>query len=260
MSIYSFFVRSEFGIFPDPTITTNKVTYFLPNKSNIIGLLGAIIGIPRSDEIGGLYSKEYLRFLKATKIGIRLVNLPRKIIFFTNHISLKESKTKPFKTEMLVRPEYKIYFATDKNYEEEIVNKIPDNDTQIPKEGYAYTPYLGEAFCLANLYNLKEETELEKLDANERGPITMGSVFIEPTREEYYSTIFQASATVKLLFEYHLLHNVEQKADGEMHLNKIIVKYYIPVSENNEIEISENYKEGLCTIYKTKDKRAVCLF
>ncbi|MGC8612614.1 MAG: type I-E CRISPR-associated protein Cas5/CasD, partial [Athalassotoga sp.] len=173
-----FFVRSEFGIFPDPTITTNKVTYFLPNKSNIIGLLGAIIGIPRKDEIDGLYSKEYLRFLKATKIGIKLVNRPRKIIFFTNHISLKESKTKPFKTEMLVRPEYKIYFTTDKNYEEEIVKKIPDNDKQIPKEGYVYTPYLGEAFCLANLYNLKEETELEKLGANERDLITMDSVFI----------------------------------------------------------------------------------
>ncbi len=232
-------------------------------------MLSAIIGIPRGENIDGLYSKEYLDFLKATRIGIELINLPRKMVFFTNHISFKESKTKPSKIELLTQPEYKIYFTTDKQYEEEIVKRIPSDNRQVPEEGYVYTPYLGEAFCLAELYGLNKEMEFEKINDAKGENLAMKSTFIEPSEIRYYSPFVRSN----LLFEYHLLHRVEEKANNEI-LNKTIVKYYIPIlNENGTSKTKEsnsikpinvevlNYDENICIFYENKNEgTAICLF
>jgi hypothetical protein len=59
-------------------------------------IIGYKIGIKRSDKLGEMYSDEYLEFFKNTRIGLQFEGLPKKVVYFTNHRSLKEPKTKPF--------------------------------------------------------------------------------------------------------------------------------------------------------------------
>lgn len=256
LKLYSFSLTAKFGIFPDPTITTNKVTYYLPNKTQIIGLLGAIIGIKRGIEENNLYSKEFVNFLNSTKIGIKMENLPEKMVFFTNHISLKKRGAKPFKTELLINPKLKIYFTTSEKYENEIKDRISDGINKITKKGYYYTPYLGNAYCLANLNNLKYEgsdTEYKKLNKEnlEGGYFNINSIFIQPAEDIEYYEIKDKS----LIMEYHLLHILNSDK-----LNVKVVKYYAPYPQKSAISVQiQDYNEGICEFYQ-HNSELLCLF
>ena len=102
-------MSGSFAAFRDPSVTSNQTVYYIPSKSAVVGILGAMIGIKRSDQLGDIYSQEYLDFFKQTSIGIQLESIPKKVVYFTNHRSLKKAKTKPFKTEVVENPRYTIY-------------------------------------------------------------------------------------------------------------------------------------------------------
>ena len=98
MRIVSFDLEGDFAAFKDPSVTTNQTVTVVPSKSALIGLIGALLGVKRSNSIyDGIYSEEYLNLFKSTSVGIKLRNNPEKLTYYTNHRSLKEAKTKPFK-------------------------------------------------------------------------------------------------------------------------------------------------------------------
>ena len=88
--IISFGLEGDFAAFRDPSVTTNQLVYFIPSKSSIIGMLGAIIGISRSNSLLETYNDKYTNLFANTSIGIKVKKLSNKITFFTNHRVTKE--------------------------------------------------------------------------------------------------------------------------------------------------------------------------
>ena len=59
MSIVSFDLEGDFAAFRDPSVTTNQTVTVIPSKSAVIGLIGALLGIQRSDSIfDDIYSRD----------------------------------------------------------------------------------------------------------------------------------------------------------------------------------------------------------
>src|SRR5271157_5254668 len=111
--LISFRLQGDFAAFRDPSITTSQSVYYIPSKSNIIGLLAGIIGIERSHSLSqNIFSSGIIPFFKDTKVGIRVNNESEKVAIFSNHRSLKETKTKPFKIELLQSPDYSVFVST----------------------------------------------------------------------------------------------------------------------------------------------------
>ena len=110
--ILSFCATGDYAAFRDPSITSNQTVYHIPSKTAVVGILGAILGIKRSNRLDEIYSADFLNFFSKIKIGLEVKNNPQKIVYFTNHRSLKESKTKPVKKEILVQPKYTVYIQS----------------------------------------------------------------------------------------------------------------------------------------------------
>src|SRR5690606_997359 len=112
MLISSFILSGEFAAFKDPSVTTSQIVYNIPSKSSIIGIVAAMLGIKRSHTFDQLYSIDFVDLLSKIQVGVQLLSEPRKITYYTNHRSLKQSKTKPFKKEVLQHPNYRIFLAS----------------------------------------------------------------------------------------------------------------------------------------------------
>ena len=148
MSIVSFDLEGDFAAFKDPSVTTNQTVTVIPSKSALIGLLGALLGVKRSNSIFvDMYSEGYLDLLKKTVVGIKVRSHGGKCTFFTNHRSLKEAKTKPYKTELLVNPKYTIYVKSTDEVNQALLERLRDNR-------FVFSPTLGHAYCPARIPGL----------------------------------------------------------------------------------------------------------
>lgn len=246
-SIISFRVSGEFAAFRDPSVTSNQTVYYIPSKSAMIGLLGAILGVERDHSLGEIYSRDYIELFKKTQIGLELESDPRKISFFTNHRSLKEPKTKPFKTEVLVSPSYRIYVKTDDSTRDVLYTALKEND-------FKYPPYLGHAYCPARV----SDTKLQEITAFTGYKFETSSVILDESGT--YNTRFSVTAeplngNSRIIIERHLHHFFE---NGQ--LEKRVLRHWIPArSSVYEVEITENPK--LSSYYSLQDGgKVVCFY
>jgi CRISPR-associated Cas5-like protein len=60
LDILSFRISGSFAAFRDPSVTSHQTVSFIPSKSAVIGIIGAMIGVKRSNSLAELYSQEYL--------------------------------------------------------------------------------------------------------------------------------------------------------------------------------------------------------
>lgn len=247
MKIISFSLSGNFAAFKDPSVTTNQTVYYIPSKSAIIGIIGAMIGVKRSSMLSGLYGPEYLDLFKATKIGLKYDSVPRKITFFTNHRSLKEPKTKPFKTELVENPNYRIYVYTNDDYYEKIKKSIETNR-------FVYSPYLGHVYCPAIIKDLK--IHRGEIESETEDKVT-SSVILDESETYKYDFTLRLNATTddsKIMIERHLHHffNSGNTFDSR------VLKHWIPVSSTFLIE--RDSQRELSYFVSLNDKQLVCLF
>ncbi len=207
-----------------------------------------MIGVQRSNELGDICSEEYRNFFKNVNIGLQFESEPKKTTFFTNHRSLKEAKTKPFKTELVINPTYMIYVDTN----DEIRKKISETVT---KNEFAYMPYLGHAYCLARI------CDFEQLDADEvrdvRGYTTKCTVLDESDMHEQYSNNSEfkldTSSSTEVIVERHIHHFFNNgKFDAR------VLKHWFPIN-GTEMEIREKKEHDLSKFYKIGDN-VVCIY
>lgn len=246
MKIISFRIAGAFAAFRDPSVTSNQTVYFIPSKSAVIGLVGAMIGIERSSNLGEIYSKEYLSFFSETKIGIQFESKnPRKIVYFTNHRSLKEAKTKPYKAELVENPKYTIYVKTNEPYLGKLHNAIQKNE-------FVYSPYLGHAYCPAAVFDgkLVDTTEVEP-----EGQKTKCVVLDESeTYDESFEVKFEAiQENSSIIIERHLHHFIRDN-----NLERRVLKHWIPTNDS-EYEI-KSYSGGNLSTFVKIDDNAVCIY
>ena len=245
MKLISFNISGTFAAFRDPSVTSNQTAYYIPSKSAVIGILGAMIGIKRSDNLGEIYGEEFREFFKNTKIGIKFESIPKKVTFFTNHRSLKESKTKPFKTELVENPKYIIHVITDDESSKKLSNAIKKNE-------FVYSPYLGHAYCQAAVSDFKE---MDASEIDSEGKKTQCVVLDE---SETYNPDFklmlrQSSQEGSVIIERHIHHFFNDgKIDGR------VLKHWIP-SNKAEFKIKEFQSSKLSKFYKIGDF-IVCMY
>lgn len=247
MNLLSFDITGAYGAFRDPTVTTNQTVYFIPSKSAVVGILGAIIGIPRSHTLGDIYGPEYLSFFSKTKIGIEMKSQPKKVTVFTNHRSLKEPKTKPFKTELVDSPSYRFHVITDEEY----LDKI---NTTITSHKFVYTPYLGHAYCPATISNLnvRETSEVESRGKETKSVILDES---ESFNESFQFRIIPAmnNENASVVIERHLHHYMRDDV-----LKRTVLKHWIPIN-NSKYRIERDDKRELSVFVKDQDN-VICMY
>ncbi len=245
MNILSFTLSGSFAAFRDPTVTTNQTVYFIPSKSTIIGLLGAILGTKRGHNLGEIYGKEYMELFKKTNIGIQLCNYPKKIILYTNHVSMKKSITKPVKSELLESPQYVIYVQTSDEINEDLTERIRKNK-------FVFSPYLGHAYCPAKI-NFLNHNQAEKID-----PINMKTncvILDESDMGENNASIRvgDSGENPKIIIERHLHHFFDEDK-----FVRRVLKHWIPVN-NSEYLIINDHERKLSKFVEI-DGRAICIY
>ncbi len=256
MSIVSFDLEGDFAAFKDPSVTTNQIVTVIPSKSALIGLLGALIGVKRSNSIfDGDYSEAYLDLLKKTAVGIKVRNQPDKCTFFTNHRSLKEAKTKPYKTELLVGPKYTVYVKSTAEVNHTLLEKLKDNN-------FAFSPTLGHAYCLARIPRFQEISGIKEVEPqNQQISTVLIDEIVESKSQDIGVQFSQFSNfPAKVLVERHLHHYMAGNS-----LKSIVLRYYIPVPEGGKdsVILIDSYESAmlLAKFYSVEgSKEALCLF
>ena len=144
-----FDVWADFAHFSHPSTIYSSITYPIPPKTVIMGILGAIGGLSNT--------KDYL-FLEDIGYSVKILQLIGKRNFVFNGIKdalpsvdfkkgvQKVRKRKQFYRELLLNPKYRIYIDISKVASDKIqgiVENIKDHKSLFPI-------YLGVNFCLSD--------------------------------------------------------------------------------------------------------------
>lgn len=147
-----FDIWGRFAHFKKIYVTTSALTYAVPFKTTIYGLVAAILGLDNRQN-------KYLNHFNETncKLAIQIIN-PIKIQRLNINLSQKpgpvKENRKPTTMEYVVNPHYRIFFW---HGDENIRMKLLD---QLTSQESVYTPVLGLAHCLAN-FKLIGESETQ---------------------------------------------------------------------------------------------------
>jgi len=245
--LISFSVTANYASFKDPSVTSNQLVYYIPSKTAIVGILGAMIGIKRDNKLGDLYSKEYLDFFSQIKVGLQLCNNPQKITYYTNHRSFKAPKTKPVKKELLESPKYRFFVEAPKDILDPIKSSIANNN-------FVFTPYLGHAYCMAQISDLKTHNAKAVTHINN---MNTDSVILDES-DSNYNTTFDINIDTDddmtiLVVERHLHHFFE----GDSFTSRVL-KFWIPLQAES-ITIDELQENKLSKFYEFNGK-VYCLY
>lgn len=158
--ILVFDIWGDYGHFRKFYTTSSPLTFSIPPRTSLCGLLGAIVGL-RKDEYLNYFSKKEasigLRLLspvKKTRLGINLINTKGN-----NWIPVRKSGHEPrtqIRTEFIKDVKFRVYtFHTD----EEIYKTLREN---LREHKSFYTPSLGLSELLCNFSYLGEIRVMEK--------------------------------------------------------------------------------------------------
>jgi CRISPR-associated protein Cas5h len=153
-----FEVGFSFGYFRKAFTTTNALTHAMIRRSAVEGLIGAIIGLSRSD-----YPKE----LQASKIAIEIMTPVRKLnmnymhtnpdwwkgisVYLMNKPRRKKNPTQfavPASVEFLINPRYRIYVDST-TIHSGLMHSLREKQT-------VFTPYLGTSSMISFLKYVDE--------------------------------------------------------------------------------------------------------
>lgn len=251
MKAVSFDMMGSFAAFRDPSVTSNQTVYYIPSKTAIVGIVGAMIGVRRDNRLGEMYGTEFLEFFKNTKVGLR-INAPPdgagamgKITIYTNHRSLKEGKTKPVKKEVLENPSYRIYIAHE---------QAGDMFDRVRDGRFEFTPYLGHAYCPAVTSNprLHEDVSEDGGDRHETGAVILDES--EPFNAKFEFSCKEAGDSMSVMIERHLHHYFE---GGVM--KRKVMRHWIPMGGNVRAEDGGSRRE-ISSFYNLGEDGVVCLY
>jgi len=255
LSIVSFDLEGDFAAFKDPSVTTNQIVTVIPSKSALIGLLGALLGVKRSNSFDCLYSDSYLDLLKKTAVGIQIRSQAAKCTFFTNHRSLKEAKTKPYKTELLVNPKYTVYVKSTDEVNQALLERLKDNR-------FVFSPMLGHAYCPARIPRFEEFSGLKQVEPQEKkvSTVFLDEVIESKSRNPGVGFSQYSNLPAKVLMERHLHHYVAGDS-----VKAVVLRHYIPVPEKGKDSVVQidSYESALslAKFYTVDDSEAVlCLY
>lgn len=148
---------SSYGHFKKPYTTSSPLTFSIPPRTAVSGIIAAICGIDK---------KIYIQYFTKDKadIAIALKKPVKKIRLGINLLNFNDSMTKiigknPTRFELLQNPGYRIYFNHgDENLYSSLKKHLKNHTT-------IYTPTMGLSENLANFNYIGEYSGMEDSDA-----------------------------------------------------------------------------------------------
>jgi CRISPR-associated protein Cas5h len=177
MKLYSFIIKSDFGMFKKPDINDKIfITYNMIHKPVLLGILGAIAGFngyaqPKTI-IENQVFPDYYEILKDIRVSIEPIDsengvFKKDFIIYNNTVN---GKTSNITEQTLINPSYKIYLELDdeNKYQKMLINNLRENKA-------IFLPYMGKNdFSLYwwdienNENTFKEYTILKEFIAKDR--------------------------------------------------------------------------------------------
>ncbi len=226
-----FDVWGDYAHFRRGYTTTSPLTFSIPTRTALCGLIGAILGLEKGDN-------EYLKYfiLDKAKIGLKLSNPVKKIRIAENLIHTKNAKgigmnlittRTQIRFEFLKDPKYRIYFWHGDN---EIYDQLKKN---LLEHKSVYTPCFGLSENIAN-FKFVGEVDTEIKETNDK--ILIHSVISTEKVTDKQGINFDFSG------EYFSL-----RLPTEMNQERVITKYLDVLFERNgkpiEVKMKEPYWE-----------------
>lgn len=172
--ILIFDISSEFGHFRKYNTTTSPLSYSIPTRTAVAGILGAILGMEREVAdgvypVGAIPVQEF--FSKSNSdIAVQILNPVKKENVAMNLINTKTSfydLTRAGRTqiefELVKNVKYRIFFALNNN--QLVFNEL---EGRIKTKNHHFSPYLGLAQCTATVdfVDIKQAELMENRDEN----------------------------------------------------------------------------------------------
>lgn len=202
--ILIFDIRSEFGHFRKYNTTTSPLSYSIPTRTAVAGILGAILGMEREVAdgvypVGAFPVQEF--FSKANSdIAVQILNPIKKENVAMNLINTKTSfydLTRAGRTqiefELIKNVKYRIFFAMNTN--QLVFNELAE---RIKTKSHHFSPYLGLAQFTATLdfVDIKQAQYCENKEENFIDIITavnLSNTIGEQPIEFDYSAMYSAN-------------------------------------------------------------------
>ncbi|WP_063727532.1 type I-B CRISPR-associated protein Cas5b [Kosmotoga sp. DU53] len=135
-------ISSDYAHFRKPYTTTSALTYSIPPRTAVLGIIGSILGISS----GGFGKSEHSKFFETNnvKTGVRLLTSIKKTTFNLKYLHTKNGGSILVPVECVVSPIYRIYVSGNEDFLAKLESVVKN------KECY-YTPYLGISEFLASV-------------------------------------------------------------------------------------------------------------
>lgn len=204
--ILIFDIGSEYGHFRKYNTTTSPLTYSIPTRTAIAGILGAILGMER-ETADGVYPEgaipvqeffgkanydiavQILNPVKKENVAINLINTAGAREHFYN---LTKAGRTQIEFELLKEPRFRVYLAMN---DQVTLNKLAE---RIRLKKHHFSPYLGLAQFTADV-DFVEMTKAECIQSNGSEyvefitAVNLSKVTGEPPVEFDYSAIYSAN-------------------------------------------------------------------
>lgn len=154
--VLAFDVWGQYGHFKKIYTTTSPLTYSIPPRTAVTGLIGAILGLDKTEYISHFSKKD-------AEIAVRLLNPVKKVTLSENLIHTKKAgrmmnvirQRIQIRVELLKDPRFRIYL---RHNDQSLMNKLSG---YLEDHRSVYTPCLGLSehianFCKAGIHEAED--------------------------------------------------------------------------------------------------------
>lgn len=169
--IISFDMEADFGMFKKPDVNDVYFTFNIIPKTQILGILGAVIGLSGYNQMKESDSyPEFYKELQDLPIGITPYGnkgvYQKRIIKYNNTVGYanKDGGTLNIIEQTLIEPKYKIYIGLDlsKNSHKKLNEFIDEESVQ-----YEYIPYMGKNEFRLEIDEVKHFKDVKPFSSND---------------------------------------------------------------------------------------------
>lgn len=213
-----FDVWADYAHFKKYYTTSSPLTFSIPPRTALIGLISGIIGLGKED---------YLEIMKKdkAKIAVCIINPVKKIRVTQNLINTKDGYWIPVKKprheprtqirfEYLKEPKFRVYFSHANQDIHILLKQNLENHKSV------YTPYLGITECIADFEFVIECSVDEKLNGSEFTDICtilpvslLHKINLQPGDKYFKERIPTEMLPGRVVTEYkEVLYEIEGKA------------------------------------------------
>jgi CRISPR-associated protein Cas5h len=221
--VLAFDLWGPYGHFRKIYTTTSPLTYSIPPRTAVTGLIAAILGIDKNE-----YLKHFSK--EDANIAIQILNPVKKVTLSQNLIDTKTAgkmmneikQRTQIRFELLKDPKYRIYV---KHSDAGLMKKLTD---YVKEHRSVYTPCLGLSEHIAN-FSLNDLYESENFDTDEI--IRIATVIPEKRIKEI---------KIEDDFEY-----VQENLPNEMTPKRVVTEYSSIILEQNTRAIKASVENAV---------------